>query len=195
MRLDRTFHGAYEFELGEWPGGSCDRMFWYPGASTVGGRDGVLLSISPAGGRSWLGVFASQETSPRGASGAVALPDRRTLAVLSNGAVYRVAADDPLQWEESSVGGVMMDPVIVEDLELVLFVEYTGVLAYGRDGPAWHTERLVWDDLQALRLESDVLHLEGFDAPLNEIVSFSLDLRTGRSPDAPHPERRLRRID
>lgn len=86
MWLDRTFNGAYEFEIGKWPGGSCDRMFWYPGASTIGGRDGVLLSISPAGGRSWLGVFASHEVSPPGPSGAVALPDRRTLAVLTSGA-------------------------------------------------------------------------------------------------------------
>jgi hypothetical protein len=125
----------------------------------------------------------------------VALPDRRTLAVLSNGAVYRVAADDPLQWGQLSVGGVVTDPVVVEDLELVLFVEDTSIPAYGRDGPAWHTERLVWDDLQALRLEGEVLHLEGLDAPLNEIVSFSLDPRTGRSPDAPHPERRLRRVN
>ncbi|MBV9416730.1 MAG: hypothetical protein JO363_17235 [Solirubrobacterales bacterium] len=194
MRLDRTFIGSYEFEVGEWPGGRCDRMFWYPGAATTGGRDGLVLSISPAEGRAWLGVFAPQGSSARGASGAVALPDQRTLAVLSNGTVYRVAADDPVQWEEPSVGGVT-DPVIAEDLDLVLFVEYTTVLAYGCGGLAWHTEPLVWDDLQALRLEGDVLHLEGFDAPLNEIVPFSLDLRTGRSPDAPYPGRRVRRVN
>ena len=192
MRLDRTFSGTYEFDTGEWPGRHCNSMFWYPGASTTGGRDGLLLSIRPAAGDPWLGVFAPRESSPNGASGAVALPDRRTLAVLSNGTVYRVAADDPLRWEELAVGGVR-EPVIAEDL--VLLVDHTTVLAYGRDGLAWHSERLVWDDLQALRVDGDVLQLEGFDAAQNETVEFSLDLRSGNSTDAPHPDRLLRRLN
>jgi hypothetical protein len=194
MHLDCTFGGAYEFAAAEWPGGSQNRMFWYPGASTVGGRDGVILSITPAEAPSWLGVFEAQQGSSSGVNGAVALPDRKTLGVLSNGAVYLVAADDPLRWDVPLGGGVMSDPIIVHDLELVLFVEHTRVSAYGRNGPMWHTERLVWDDLQFLRLDGDELQLKGFDAPRNEIVSFSLDLLTGRSPDAPHPDRRLHRV-
>lgn len=170
-------------------------MFWYPGASTRGGRDGLLLSISPAEGEPWLGVFARGALAPAGASGAVALPDRRTLAVLSNGSVYQVAASDPLQWEEPAVATAVRDPVVVEELGIVVFVGYTDLLAYGRDGLVWASERLVWDDLRVVRVDGSVLHLEGFDAPLNKIVSFSLDLRTGRSVDAPHPDLRLRRTN
>jgi hypothetical protein len=44
-----------------------------------------------------------------------------------------------------------------------------------------------------MRLDGELLHLDGFDAPVNEIVPFTR--RTGRCADAPHPARRLRRVN
>lgn len=84
-----------------------------------------------------------------------------------------------------------MEPVVVTALELVLLVEYTTILAYGPHGLAWESERLVWDDLEALSVDGEHLRAKGFDAPRNEIVAFTVDLRTGRSEDAPHPDGRV----
>jgi hypothetical protein len=190
LACDRTFRGDYDFAPCELPGAHSSRTFWYPGASSLGGRDGVVLGIEPASGDPWIGVFASSVLeSPRGATRAVALPDRATLAVLSKGATYRIAAHDPLDWDEISAGGTA-SPVVIEPLELVLFVDHTVITAYGRAGLEWTSERLVWDELEVAEVDGCTLHAKGFDAPQNQIVSFTLDLRTGESKNAPHPRPR-----
>lgn len=198
--LDKTFLGSYEFAPEELLF-QIGRMFSFPGASESktpwwiedwdhDRDDAVVVGVEPADGRAWIGLFSAQIPSPRGASVIVALPDRESFAVLCAGAAYRVSATNPTDWEEISVGGVET-PIIVEDHELVLFVETTQIRAYGRDGLAWRTEPLVWDDLHAVRVERSTLIAEGFDAPLNEIVRFGVDLKTGTSEDAPHPDRQL----
>jgi hypothetical protein len=159
-------------------------MFWYPGASRVGGRDGVVLAIEPGSAAPWIGTFAS--SFARGVTCAVALPDGKNLAAVSKGAAYRVAAHDPLDWNEIPARGAS-EPVVIEALELVLFVDDAVVSAYGRDGLAWQTERLVWDQLNVGRVDGCTLEAEGFDAPADRIVSFTIDLRTGEAVDAPYP--------
>jgi hypothetical protein len=86
-----------------------------------------------------------------------------------------------------------MQPVVVGALELVLFVEHTTILAYGSRGVAWRSEQLVWDDLEAVAIDGEYLQATGFDAARNEIVPLTVDLRTGRSTNAPHPRWRMRR--
>ena len=90
----------------------------------------------------------------------------------------------PFAWEEISVGGVEA-PVVVEDLELVLFADHTCLVAYGRDGIAWRSAQLVYDDLHALTVDGNTLVAEGFDAPHSRMAQLTVDLRTGRSDDAP----------
>jgi hypothetical protein len=124
-----------------------------------------------------------------------ALPDRETFAVISDGDAYRVWASEPGHWSEISPGGGYSEPLTLPELELVVLADFTTLVAYGPSGPVWESERLVWDDLRVLGVDQERLLMQGFDAPKNAIVPFSVDLRTGRSEDAPHPERRLRRVD
>jgi hypothetical protein len=150
-------------------------------------QDPVRVEVRPAVAGSWLGVFDARLPSPRGVNCVVALPDHESLAVISHGAAYRVWADDPRRWEELSIGGVMQ-PVVVTVPELVLLVEHTTILAYGPHGLAWESEALVWDDLEAVSVDGEHLRAKGFDAPRNKIVAFTVDLRTGRSRDAPRSD-------
>jgi hypothetical protein len=146
--------------------------------------DPVQVEVRPAATDRWVGLFDARLTSPRGVNCAVALPDLESIAVVSHGAVYRVWAADPRRWEEVSIGGVMQ-PVVVTALELVLLVEHTAIFAYGSRGLAWESEGLVWDDLEAVSVDGERLRAKGFDAPRKKIVAFTVDLRTGRSEDAP----------
>jgi hypothetical protein len=216
VRIDLTFAGEYELRARDGidpprvlayeypPGTAVDvatlerpdvTIIWSVGDSAVESDPMVWpapiqLDVRPADTACWLGIFQAQLLSPRGASCAVALPDRDSVAVLSHGAAYRVWASDPTHWDELSPGGVMQ-PVVVDALELVLFVEHTTITAYGSHGLAWRSEQLVWDDLEAVAVDGEHLQATGFDAPRNEIVPLTVDLSTGRSQNAPHPRSRL----
>ncbi len=69
----------------------------------------------------------------------------------------------------------------------MLFTEHTETTAYGSDGLAWRSGRLVWDDLHAVGVDGSTLIAEGFDPPSGRFVRFAVDLKTGRSDDAPNP--------
>jgi hypothetical protein len=198
MRVfDKTFLGSYDFAPEELLF-QIGRMFTYPGAAELKTPwwiedweherdDALVIGVEPADGLAWIGLFWAQIPSPRGASGVVALPDRESFAVLCAGAVYRVLAASPHDWEEISAGGVEA-PVVVEDHEFVLFTEHTKITAYGSNGLAWRSARLVWDDLHAVRVEGSTLIAEGFDPASGRIVRFAVDLKTGKSDDAPNPD-------
>jgi hypothetical protein len=72
----------------------------------------------------------------------------RMFSYPGGGAAYRVSAASPQAWEEISFGTTEA-LVVVEDPALVLFVDLTRITAYGREGLAWQSEQLVWDDLRA----------------------------------------------
>jgi hypothetical protein len=194
---DKTFLGSYAFTPEELLFQTA-RMFTFPGATELKTPwwiedwdherdDAVVIGVEPADAPAWIGLFQAGIPSPRGASGVVALPDRESFAVLCAGAAYQVLAASPHDRQEISAGGIEA-PVVVKDYELVLFTEHTAITAYGSDGVAWQSERLVWDDLHAVSVQGSALIAEGFDAPSNRIVRFAVDLKTGRSDDAPNPD-------
>jgi hypothetical protein len=216
VRIELTFAGDYE--LAVFAGGDLSETVAYeypPGAVVdlatfaVAGRtisyqvagmaptgpvpmaspDPVQLEVRPAATDRLVGIFDAQLTSPRGVNSVVALPDRESIAVVSHGAAYRVWAADPRRWDELSIGGVMA-PVVVGALELVLLVEHTTILAYGPHGLAWKSEPPVSDDLEAVSVDGERLRAKGYDTARNKTIAFTVDLRTGRSQDAPHHDRR-----
>jgi hypothetical protein len=101
VSYDKTFLGRFDFGPGELPGGSPQRMFYYPGASTLHGHDGALISVTPDDAEPWVGMFADAGRFQTGTH-AVALPDRVSIAVVCGGAAYRVSAQDPYDWVEMS---------------------------------------------------------------------------------------------
>jgi hypothetical protein len=63
---------------------------------------------------------------------------------------------------------------------LLLFVGHHSILAWGRDGEAWESERLSWEGITNLRIESDLLHGDGWDLRTDKDLPFVLDLKTGK---------------
>jgi hypothetical protein len=63
---------------------------------------------------------------------------------------------------------------------LLLFVGHHSILAWGRDGEAWESDRLSWEGITIDRIEGKILHGQGWDMMTDKDIPFSLDLSTGR---------------
>jgi hypothetical protein len=100
--MDSTFERRYEYELlEEGPARGSSRHFYYPGASNVGGSDGLLIRVQPQVGDSWIGTFAfGRVMKKRGLSRVFATPNPDVMCVVANSEGYVVSASDPQTWEE-----------------------------------------------------------------------------------------------
>jgi hypothetical protein len=63
---------------------------------------------------------------------------------------------------------------------LLLFVGHHSILAWGRDGEAWESEKLSWEGITNLSIEGRILRGEGWDLMTDKNLPFSLDIETGR---------------
>jgi len=62
---------------------------------------------------------------------------------------------------------------------LLLFVGHHSILAWGREGEAWESERLSWEGITVDRFDGHILHGRGWDLRTDKDLPFALDLRTG----------------
>jgi hypothetical protein len=178
MKIELNFSHEYEIKvLDELPSGK--KIYYYPGANTQGGKDGALIEITPLHGESWIGVFAFGEITPKGVSGVYALPNTDKLCVVSRGAGYFVSANNPTDW-----GKVKSIPVIdvrsVLSQGIVLFANYTELIAYDSSGVKWRTERLAFDSFEIVELTDNQLRGEYYDIRSEAKETFEVDLLTGR---------------
>jgi hypothetical protein len=63
---------------------------------------------------------------------------------------------------------------------LLLFVGHHSILAWGRDGEAWESDRLSWEGITNLRIDGNILRGEGWDLVTDKDLPFALDLATGK---------------
>jgi hypothetical protein len=142
------------------------------------GNGGLIFEVDPGDGDSWVGFARpSSIRSPSAVTGLFSTPDPSTLCVITQGTAYLVNAAT-----RRFVLPSVSDPVIfvasLTDVGLLLLATRWRVLAIGRDGPAWRTERLAID---GLRLdETDGSRLVGVADPDSpEPRDFVIDLVNG----------------
>jgi hypothetical protein len=177
MIADLTAANGYRVQLlDELPGTPSPNHFYFPPLGS-GGRDGMLIRITPDTDEGWTGCFAFGSYD---ISAMIASPEPMKLFVISKGAGYVVNAAHPSEWNR-----VHCDPVrdvrVIEQYGLVLFADFTSIAAYGEKGLAWLSKPLCWDDLKIMSVEGTRIVGCGYD-PTNEVRPtghFELDLLTG----------------
>ncbi len=98
-QLSLIFEHAYECEIASETTGRENRKFFYPGATAEGGRDGLMVNVTPYKGDPWLGIFAFGEVTPKGITGIFSTPNSERLCVVAQGNAFIVSVDDPGTWE------------------------------------------------------------------------------------------------
>ncbi len=184
VECDRTFAGEFEFGPAGLTDVPAERTFWFPGGHRTGESDGLIVGVQPAGDKPWIGVFADGGLYPDGGrSHAVAMPDRRSIVVVSKGTGYRVAVDEPTDWETLPVP-IVKPPVSIGYINLVLFLWFTDIVAWGVTGKAWETHTTIADDLEVTGILGSKLFMTGSDPP-GTTRSFTVDLTTGATTEDP----------
>jgi hypothetical protein len=178
LRTDTTFPQSYECEkLPEIPGTTTLVHYYYPGVTAHGGRDGVLVEVRPGGGQPWLGTFAFGYLT--GVSGIFATPDPHRLCVVSAGDGYLVSVNEPTAWEMiKAIPIIDVRPVRARDI--IVFANFTELVAYGKSGIKWRTERLTWDGMKITEVTDSFIKAEYWDVRSEAMASFVVDLATGR---------------
>lgn len=83
------------------------------------------------------------DVAPNGKTGLYSWPHDATLCVVARGAGYLVRVDDPLDWQ-LVVARPVIDVRPIPSRRIVVFANYTELIAYGASGVAWTTKRLGW---------------------------------------------------
>jgi len=175
--LDTTFPHDYECKkLTEGPGAPTIPHYYYPGASLLGGGDGLLVEVQANTGRAWLATFAFGDFKEKGASGLFTTPDPGRLCAVSNGAGYWVSAIDPTRWESVTVYPIV-DIRPIHAHGIIVFADFTRLVAYGPNGIKWATERLAFDSLRIVEVTGS--SIRGEYTICGETRQFSVDLKTG----------------
>lgn len=167
--------------LADLPQPETDLRLWHPGASSSGGRDGVIVRIRPANGRPWIGTFAfGDDRHPGAVTGLYAAPNPDQLLVVSRGAGYLANAIDPSCCEQLNIWPIV-DVRWLPRRRLIVLADLTGLAAYGPEGLHWRTRRLAWDDLRITVANEEEIRGEFWDPTCGQMSTFVVDAATGNS--------------
>jgi hypothetical protein len=159
------------------------RQFIYPhqiaGEEDTLARGALRLMVHPAGGGTFLATCALGFTDPAMPTGVFACPNPVQMCAVAGGYAYVVDTAQPDRSTHITLKPVVeVRPLIAQ--ELLLFVGFHSMMAWGRDGLAWESARLSWEGVRVVSINGDVLHGMGWNLLTDREVAFSVDLLTGQ---------------
>ncbi len=154
-------------------------VWFYPGATTRGGHDGLLLSVLDTDGTTRLCMVASAANDGTLFSGPIEMPDNARF--YANGLL--MSYDDPDVCEEVGVWPVL-DVRWTPSQSRLVFHDDSSAVAYGSQGRAWTSPRLVLDGLEIEDISDEVVCFTGYAFTDTNIATKShrvaLDVMSGR---------------
>ncbi len=154
-------------------------VWFYPGATTRGGHDGLLLSVLDTEGTTRLCMVASMETDGTLFSGPIEMPDNAHFYALG----LLMSYDAPDVCEEVGVWPVI-DARWTPSQSRLVFHDDNSAVAYGPQGRAWKMGPLVLDGLEIEDISDEVVRFTGYTFTDRDIAVKShrvaLDVVSGR---------------
>jgi hypothetical protein len=142
------------------------------------GRDGVMVKFNPVRGNRWIGIFAFGDMLPKGECKVFPGPGNNRLTVIAKGDAYIVSPNNPEKYKR-----VKSCPVIgaipIPHRGLVVFYDYTEVVAYDEKGLVWETDRVSWDGIEINEVTESELIGRSWDAPSERKVDLRVNLANG----------------
>jgi hypothetical protein len=163
------------------------RQFTYPrqvaGEDDTLARGALLVQVHPEVGGAFLAICALGFTDPKMPTGIFACPNPRELCAVAGG--YAYVFDTALPERSTHIPlKPVAEVLVLAEHGLLIFVGFHAIVAWGREGLAWQSDRLSWEGIRIIgvRTAQDgaaALHGFGWNLHTDKEVEFSIDLCTG----------------
>ena len=156
------------------------RHFVYPREAEEVERGALEVLIWPEGdgGQKFLATCALGFRDPAVPTGLWSTPKPETICAVAGGYAYLIDTAAPEQFTMIAYRPVLeIRPAVAEGL--LLFVGHHSILAWGREGQAWESEKLSDEGLTIAEVEYGVLRGTGWEMRTDKVTGFALDLPTG----------------
>lgn len=162
------------------------RTLYFPGASEISGRDGLIVSVIPNQGSPWIGIFGFG-FGGGAVTALLSTPDASRLFVVSRGAGYLVSSENPSDWhgirEIIPITTVRPAP----EHGIIVLADYIKIAAVDAAGLVWKTGRISFDGIVITNIASGYIEGEAWDPTTPVRPRFRVDIRSGRHEGGASP--------
>ena len=158
------------------------RQFIYPqqiaGEEDALARGALQLLVRSAAGGSFLATCALGFTDPSMPTAVFACPNSQQMCAVAGGYAYVIDTTNPERCTHVALKPVVEVRSIITH-NLLLFVGFHSIVAWGSEGLLWESARLSWEGVRITGIEGNALHGVGWNLLTDREAGFSLDLLTG----------------
>lgn len=155
------------------------RHFVYPRDVEEVERGALEVMVRPRAAEPFLATCALGFRDPAAASGVWAAPDPHAICCVSGGYAYAIDTTAPEQFTFLALRPVL-EVWPATEAERLLFVGHRTIVAWGREGQAWESEKLSDEGVTVTSVDGWMLHGMGWSLMTDKETPFTLDLHGGR---------------
>ena len=134
----------------------------------------------------FLATCALGFRDPAVPTGLWSTPNPDEICAVSGGYAYLISTTQPACFTMIAFRPVLeVRPLAPQGL--LLFVGHHAILAWGRNGQAWQSEKLSSEGVTITSIEDHTLQGQGWDLMTDKETPFSLDLKTGLAISSARP--------
>jgi hypothetical protein len=141
--------------------------------------EGLVIRFYPTTSESWIGNFLGGHIKY---NNALEHPNGTDVIVVAQGQACVV--DPENRTIRLPIAGNVDQIICVSSLGMVVFPNLTDFVAIKADDSGWQSERISWDGFRNLKVRGTNLSGEAYTPIEDAWVPFTVDLLTGRCPDA-----------
>jgi hypothetical protein len=157
------------------------RHFVYPAVAEEVEKGALEVLIRPGNEGAeepFLATCALGFRDPATPTGIWSMPNPDWLCAIAGGYAYLIDVQAPAKFTMLRYRPVL-NVLSLADAGLILFIGHHAVLAWGRDGEAWESDRLSAEGITELRVDGNLLLGKGWDMRTDKDLPFALDLGNG----------------
>lgn len=179
-KVDLTFPHAWGAEvLRARPLILPPRHFVYPREVEEVERGALEVMVRPGDAQPFLATCALGFRDPAAASGVWAAPNAEEICCVAGGYVYMIDTAEPERFTFLALRPALEVRAAAE-AGLLLFVGHRTMVAWGREGQQWESEKLSDEGVTVTGIDGWTLHGMGWRLMTDKETPFELDLQTGR---------------